>query len=266
MARLPGPAERRLRFASVLESRFAEGRFPCPHCLQVARPEDVQGAVAGMLEGAGVPFPMPATSRKYDLIAVVCAGCGEDTLFIRRWQFKIPGADVGDPEQVTEWIQQVLPIGRSPRKFPNSPKGPKEDYHAACKVLEVSPEASACMSRRALQSILREQGYDQKDLAPQVDALLAETDPRQLLPPALHEQVDAIRAFGNFGAHVQRDKSTLEIIPVEPGEAEWCIKIVEALLDHYYEAPAIARAKIDAANLKFGKAGKPSMKGPPASP
>ncbi len=261
MARLPGPSERKLYFASVLEPRFVEGRFPCPHCLQVAKPEDVQGAVVGMLQAPGVPFPVPDKSRKYDLIAVVCAGCGQDTLFVRRWHIHNPGADVGDPEQVTEWIRQALPIGRSPRKFPKSPMDPKDDYHAACKVLDVSPEASACMSRRALQSILREQGYNQKDLAPQVDALLAETDPLRLLPPALHAQVDAIRGFGNFGAHAQNDKSTLEIIPVEPGEAEWCIEIVEALFDHYYEAPAIARAKIDAANLKFSKAGKPNMKG-----
>ena len=55
-----------------------------------------------------------------------------------------------------------------------------KDYAAACKTISVSTEASACMSRRCLQALLTSQGYNQKDLGPQIDALLKDTT-RQVL-------------------------------------------------------------------------------------
>ena len=52
----------------------------------------------------------------------------------------------------------------------------KDDYEEAALVLSISPKASAALSRRCLQTILREHGYGQKDLArimhPQVAKLL----------------------------------------------------------------------------------------------
>jgi hypothetical protein len=51
------------------------------------------------------------------------------------------------------------------------------------------------MSRRCLQGILREQGYQQKDLVQQIAAVLDEADPKKQLPIALHETV----SFGNLG-------------------------------------------------------------------
>jgi hypothetical protein len=86
------------------------------------------------------------------------------------------------------------------------------------------------MSRRCLQGILSEKGYKQKNLVKQIDGLLAETEPKRTLPTALHMSVDAIRQYGNFGAHPIDDLTTLQIIDVEPGEAEWCIEITEQLM------------------------------------
>lgn len=50
------------------------------------------------------------------------------------------------------------------------------------------------------------------------------------------------------------EAEVLQIIPVEPGEADWCVTIVEELLDHYFEAPKRRAAKIAEANAK--RAGK----------
>jgi hypothetical protein len=138
--------------------------------------------------------------------------------------------------------------------------GIKEDYEEACMVLPLSNKASAALSRRCLQAILRGQGYTQRDLAQQIDALLGEQDPTKAIPTALRQTVDAIRNFGNFSAHPVTDQTTLQIIAVDPGEAEWCLEILEEMFDHYYVRPAHAKARKAALDKKLAAAGKPRSK------
>jgi hypothetical protein len=115
----------------------------------------------------------------------------------------------------------------TPQEVPNTIK---QDYEEACMVLSDSNKASAALSRRCLQAILRSQGYTQKDLAQQIDALLREQDPAKAIPTALRVTVDAIRNFGNFSAHPVTNETTLQIIDVEPDEAGWCLAILEKCL------------------------------------
>lgn len=135
-----------------------------------------------------------------------------------------------------------------------------QDYNEACNVLAISPKASAALSRRCLQNILNDFGYTAKDLAKQVDAALSETDARKALPLGLHQTVDAVRNFGNFSAHPIDEKTTLQIIDVEPEEAEWCLEILEEMFEHFYERPAMAAVKKAALNAKLAAAGKPPSK------
>ena len=58
------------------------------------------------------------------------------------------------------------------------------------------------------------------------------------LPPYISELLlDAVRHFGNFAAHPEKDVATGEIIDVEPGEAEWSLDVVEALFDFCFVQP-----------------------------
>jgi hypothetical protein len=141
-----------------------------------------------------------------------------------------------------------------------TPSEIREDYEEAGRVLPISHKASAALSRRCLQAILRGQGYAQRDLAKQIDAVLNEPDPAKAIPSALRETVDAIRNFGNFSAHPITDQTTLQVIEVEPGEAEWCLDILEEMFDHYYVKPAQAAARKAALNVKLAAAGKPLSK------
>ena len=127
-------------------------------------------------------------------------------------------------------------------------------------VLSDSNKASAALSRRCLQAILWSQGYTQRDLAQQIKALLGEQDAAKAIPTAPRETVDAIRNFGNFSAHPVTDQTTLQIINVDPEEAEWCLEILEAMFDHYYVKPAQAKARKAALNAKLAAAGKPLSK------
>ena len=108
--------------------------------------------------------------------------------------------------------------------------------------------------------MLRSHGYKARDLAKEIDLLLGDTDPRNALPLRLRETLDAIRNFGNFSAHPVDDKTTLQVIDVEPHEAEWCLEIIEELFDHFYVGPAVTKAKKAALDAKLVAAGKPPSK------
>lgn len=134
------------------------------------------------------------------------------------------------------------------------------DYVEACNVLPISAKASAAMSRRCLQAMLHAHGYRAANLAREIDLLLGETDPLKALPLRIRAAVDAVRNFGNFSAHPLNDQTTLQVIDVEPAEAEWCLEITEDLFEHFYVGPAAARTKKAALDAKLAAAGKPPAK------
>ena len=156
----------------------------------------------------------------------------------------------------TVWprFNQRVPLGD------DVPADLKSDYVEACEVLPISSKASAALSRRVLQAILREQGYESRDLAKQIDAVLGEKHADKVLPTSLGNSVDAIRKFGNFSAHPVTDATTLQIIEVQPHEAEWCLEIVERLFDHYYVRPAADARRLAEFNKRLQQAGQPLTK------
>jgi hypothetical protein len=156
---------------------------------------------------------------------------------------------------------RVYPVGANRGPVPGEvPERIAKDYIEACNVLAISPKASAALSRRCLQHMLRSHGYKAKDLANEIDLLFNETDPLKALPIRLRQTIDAIRNLGNFAAHPNENKATLEIIDVEPHEAEWCLETIEELFEHFYVGPAVAAAKKAALNAKLASGGKPAAK------
>jgi hypothetical protein len=134
------------------------------------------------------------------------------------------------------------------------------DYREANEVLPISAKASAALSRRCLQAVLTGAGYTDRNLADQVQKAIDENSAAKALPPALRDSLDAIRQFGNFSAHPITDQTTLQIIDVEEGEAEWSLELLGDMFDHYYVRPALAAEKRAALAEKLSAAGKPPMK------
>lgn len=158
------------------------------------------------------------------------------------------------------WIS-VFPQYETRQKiFSSVPDDIISDYNEACQVLEISPKASAALSRRCLQHLLHRNGYKGGNLAVEINSVLNESDPTRILPSSTKSVLDAIRNFGNFSAHPIDDKTSLQIIGVDANEAEWCIEILEELFEHYYERPEIARQRKAALDSKLKAAGKPPAK------
>ena len=164
------------------------------------------------------------------------------------------------PKATQSLIESFLVYPRGISRSPLSDDVPEkfsEDYREACLVLSNSPKASAALSRRCLQNLVREAArVKPSNLSNEIDELLSSGG----LPSYLADGIDAIRNIGNFAAHPIKSTNTGEIVGVEPGEAEWLLDLLERFFDFYFVQPAILNRKREALNKKLTDAGKPPMK------
>lgn len=228
-------------------------RGQCPHCLTVVRFEPAEGRLASSQVNS-ITGRIVGVSEALEILCSHCPDCGHLIFSVCKVIFHtregLPGRSAELGEQILLW-----PLHRSRIPPPqNVPDPIKEDYNEAALVLMLSPKASAALSRRCLQALLRAQGYNQRDLWQQIDAVLPH------LPSYIAKDVDSIRHIGNFAAHPMKSTSSGEIVDVEHGEAEWNLDVLDMLFDFYYTQPAIAQQKRDALNAKLVDAGKQPMK------
>lgn len=193
--------------------------------------------------------------KTWALIALLCPACNRYNMFLanyENWHFqKKAGVNMINS-------YPIRPKGASRPPCPiEVPAKIAADYNEACLVLLDSPKASAALSRRCLQNILRETaGVKHSDLSKEIQEVLDGGK----LPTYLANTIDAVRNTGNFAAHPLKSQATGEIIEVEPGEAEWNLDVLEALFDFYYVQPDNIAKKRAALDTKLATAGKPPMK------
>lgn len=215
----------------------------CPHCLENFHAIPQQSNLQQDDDGY------------WRLKRYMCPACNRWVMYLER--YRIEHADSQRFEEIEETIL-VRPKGSSRPPAPSEvPSQYAEDYTEACLVFTDSPKASAALSRRCLQNILREKaGVRERTLEQEIQKVLDSGT----LPSYLATDIDAVRNIGNFAAHPMKSQNTGEILPVEPGEAEWNLDVIEALFDFYFVGPARAQTRRDALNNKLKDAGKRPMK------
>jgi len=173
---------------------------------------------------------------------------------------KTRGKKIVSSTRLPAWDNWILVQPKVISRAPLPSEVPPEfanDYKEACLTIADSPKASAALSRRCLQNLLKEKaGTTKSNLADQIQQAI---DSKQL-PSYLSEALDAVRNIGNFAAHPMKSKSTGEIVEVEPGEAEWNLDTLEGLFDFYFVQPETLKKKREKLNQKLKDAGKPPMK------
>ena len=222
----------------------------CPHCLVEFHDEKIIDYLGNDSEGKwgiecyNCPNPKCKKSIYYLIKGDIYKPAHKSIYYIR--------------DDVYAVKQLIRPKGTNRPPVPlQVPIEFSEDYSEACLILSDSPKASAALSRRCLQYILREKSNVKKsDLAKEIQEVLD----TNALPSYIAESVDAIRNIGNFAAHPLKSKSSGEILPVETGEAEWTLDVIELLFDFYFVQPEKIQLKRQALNLKLNDAGKPDMK------
>jgi ribosomal protein S27AE len=128
-----------------------------------------------------------------------------------------------------------------------------DDYREACLILVDSPKASAALSRRCLERILRSAaGVKPDNLEREISQVLD----AKALPGPVAEALAAVRQIGDYAAHPVKSTSPGEVIEVESGEADWNLDVVESLMDIFFVQPVRLTAKKTALNKKLATAGK----------
>ena len=232
-------AQRQARYCAIVLV------MKCPHCLTGIHESFTQ------LGGAGFP---QVTSKRGDVILPRSVTafhqiCPECLGIILKLRLSRSGQVDEDFIAFPKSIARPLP--------PDVVDPYRKDFAEAAAVLADSAKASAAISRRCLQMILRDcEKVKPSDLSKEIDEVLA----RGALPTYLGDSVDAIRNIGNFAAHPMKSTNTGEVIDVEPGEAEWLLDVLEGLFDFYFVQPAILKEKRSALDAKLADVKKPPMK------
>jgi len=219
----------------------------CPHCSKEIHISD--------WEETSVFFDLDTAQTGAQVVVGQCPACGE--LIIRIQRGEIGGAEYPIVSNV-ESDEVVYPMFTARFVEPEVPEIYKSEYREAAMVLNISPKASAALSRRILQNILRQEfKIKHKRLVEEIDEFINLPG----IPTHLAEAVDAIRNVGNFAAHPLKDTNTGEIVDVEPGEAEWLLDVLDALFDFAFVQPKRLAERRRKLNEKLAKLGKPPMKG-----
>jgi hypothetical protein len=216
----------------------------CPHCL-IQFHDEVNSHYLG-----------EDSTSEWTLNRRLCPKCGKFIFTLCERYDRYVIGDTNHYHSRKEFYCYPRAISRAPLSS-DVPEDFAADYREACLTLSDSPKASAALSRRCLQHILRETAKVKPgNLADEIQLVIDS----KLLPSHLIESLDAIRNIGNFAAHPIKSKSSGEVLDVEPGEAEWNLDVLESLFDFYFVQPAELKRKRVALNAKLKEAGKPEMK------
>lgn len=199
--------------------------WKCPYCNQNAT------IINANVHESTTQFRIENTEGPSDLFSffIVCpnAKCKKYTLSIvlleAKYNRSINQWETGDAIQ--RW--NLLPPS-SAIVFPEYiPKAIVEDYQEACAILETSPKASATLSRRCLQGMVRDFWQVKKGrLVDEINSI------EEKVNPLTWKSIDSVRKIGNIGAHMEKDINL--IIEVDPKEAGILLKLIEQLVEEWY--------------------------------
>jgi hypothetical protein len=218
----------------------------CPHCLESFH--DFYEVIPVGNDANG----------DWGIISRKCPACERVVLVLGSGRI----SSIGGRHTLENMREERLIYPRAPSRVPLSKEVPEEfarEYREACTVLVDSPKASAALSRRCLQRLLRLKAHVKPtNLAAEIQEVIDSGT----LPSYIAESVADIRNIGNFTTYPIKSERTGELVDVEPGEADWNLDVLEALFNFYFVQPAIIKKKREILNLKLKEADKKGAKNP----
>jgi hypothetical protein len=216
----------------------------CPHCntgIYLGFTDSIVVNSPAVTNLAGQAIGPPLTWRLYHQR---CPECHDSIILLARSSSWSKWQDLNF---------MAYPRSRSRPIAKEVPDPYRLDFSEACTVLADSPKASAALSRRCLQAILKDKlGSKKRDLYDQIEEVIAAGSIPSYIAEGLHD----VRNIGKFAAHPIKSTSTGAIVDVEPGEAEWNLEVVEMLFDFCFVQPALAAERKAAIEKKLEDAKK----------
>lgn len=211
--------------------------WTCPYCDrdQVVTDKNFRGHTQRLYQD-GSPLGKLASRT----IAITCANSSCKRLSLNMFLCEWKGYDNNNNDVLGDVVQtwQLLPDSRGKPQPEYIPSQIREDYEESCKIRDLSPKASATLSRRCLQGMIRDFCKISKGrLVDEIDELRRQAGAGTAAPGVMVDSVDAIdavRGIGNIGAHMERDTDV--IVEIDPGEAQTLIGLIELLFREWYVA------------------------------
>jgi sarcosine oxidase delta subunit len=193
--------------------------FQCPFCGMIMS-ENGSTLSEGHLAFNALGSTVALNPQHYGQILIIkmhkCPHCGEEQISAYGIKGKIKDTHIEIYPNVIfkhfpDYIPQVI----------------RSDYEEACAIVELSPKASATLSRRCLQGMIRDFWNIKKgNLAGEINELQGK------IPTAQWKVIDGLRRLGNIGAHMEKDIDL--IVEIDPEEAHKLIKVIELLMKDWY--------------------------------
>ena len=125
--------------------------------------------------------------------------------------------DEDEPHVEKRWT--LLPPSSAKPQPDYIPQPIRDDYYEACAIRDLSPKASATITRRCLQGMIRDFcRISKRRLIDEIDELRKLVAAGQAPPGVQSDMVDAIDdvgKIGNIGAHMEADMSSWTSIPTK---------------------------------------------------
>ena len=204
-------------------------QWTCPFC---NRPATIQD---GDFKYRDVPFYFDDERTKLDdaglsITVIACPNpvCLEITLRVSLVKYEHSGGASHPKEVIHSW--KLLPESEAKPQPDYIPVPIVENYKEACRIRDLSPKASATLSRRCLQGMIRDfwETPKKRDLWAEIQAI------KDMIDTLTWKAIDAVRKVGKIGAHMEQDVNL--VIDVEPDEAQLLIGLIEMLFEDWYVA------------------------------
>jgi len=231
--------------------------WTCPYC---NRPTTVTGSDCQEFDST-LYIDSADGKRHLAGIFIVCPNkeCKHLTISLSMYKTEL---NAGNRRIITDKLKtwSLMPSSKA-KAFPSYiPKPIIQDYEEACAILDGSAKASATLSRRCLQGMIRDYWNVKRPenykglwrLKEEIETI------EEKVEPETWAAIDGVRKIGNIGAHMEEDINV--IVEVDPDEADKLIWLIEVLIKDWYINRYERQAKLAEIKALADAKSKPTAK------
>jgi Domain of unknown function (DUF4145) len=223
--------------------------WQCPHCLMWSSLDDSQYSKSYVEIGGN---SKQLTRLIVNIVICKNATCKKATITADLIGMIPYGSSRGGGSKLGRFRWFALePNSKAKSQPPYIPQGIIDDYEEAYLISCLSPKASATLSRRCLQGMIRDFFSIRKNsLFDEINAIKDQTT------ADIWEAIDAVRKIGNIGAHMEKDINV--IVDVDEDEAHLLLSLIEQLFEDWYVTRHMRQERLAA--IKNAAAEKEALK------
>lgn len=224
---------------------WEQANWTCPHCEHATT---IMQNSNNYIRSYTNSYTFQSNEYKIDTEIIICPNenCEKQSILIvlnkKIYTRNVIDGDYRDYENnniyyrlIKSWHVEPQGIYKDFSKYKNIPESVCNDYKEACLIKELSPNASAAISRRCLQTIIRDYwGIKKNTLNEEIQELSKiNNEEKGHVNPMVIKAIDKIRKLGNIGCHFEKQENSLPS-DVTLHEADQIIHLIEYLIKEWY--------------------------------